>query len=1190
MDVKWTPEQRAAIDLESGKGNILVSAAAGSGKTAVLVERIFDKISKYSYDIDTFLVVTFTKAAASGMKEKIEQRFRTALSQATDNTEQSFWNKQLRLLSMAEITTIDAFCLNILKNNFQNIGIDPNFFIMDDVEYKLLRERTIEDLFDSLYERKDHGFLSLVEKYAGFRSDGRLINLIFYIHDFISCFAEPIKWLEEKSAMYMEDMSKSPWTELCIKEYIRPLAEKFQSEAEALLDGLLFTATGLNERFIASEHLAEDTRNIYSQITDSLEKIYNAMDELIYIEGPDELCQWNTKYDCGNELLAANMPARITPKLREIDEFEVFMKDTKELKKKITEALSVMAFKTPEDISDGKKSLILKETASELARITRLFDEELMRIKHKRNSYTFLDIEHMTYSLFRDNEDIRRDYTERYNEILIDEYQDTNGLQDAIFAQISKDNIFMVGDLKQSIYRFRGGDPYIFKAKAKEYSKAEQSGTRVDLSKNFRSRSEVLDSVNDIFDAVMSDTVGDVEYSGNERLDCGMNNSSEDFYRSELHIIETLKTDENEDSSEYIEAEYIAKKIKELRGQEFYDTKADIRRPLKYSDFTILLRGLKNSVKIYSDVFEKHGIPLFAEVNDYFENSEIKAMTALISVIDNAHQDVPLVTAMRSAIFNFTDSELAYIKINYGRGKKYFYESVAECAKSDAHLSNRCKTVINSIKRWRNYIKKKSVAELIRAIYEETGFYDCASSAGGETAQSNLNLLYERAKQYEKSGFKGLFSFTKYIENLKERNNEMAGARAIRHDAVGLMTIHKSKGLEFPVVFLGGLGKRSLPKGMDGDSRVVLHKDFGMGLMFPDEENEFYGITPYKILIDLQNKREDISEKMRLLYVALTRPQYKLIAVGTFNFANEESLMTQKEKWNSVINNGKMDSSLVMSSSRYGDWLIPPAMKSSKWEVIEIRTAYDGEEIADTSTENEVIIDDPGALNDVVYRLLDYKYPYAESTVIPSRTTATEMKELRREKEKKAYIGSVSKPMFLSDRRDAAKRGTAYHNSVAYINLEALRQNLSTETIVSELKRLGDEGHIDIKYVDEKMVNSILELFQSACGQRLLKAKEVYREKNFQTLMDSSEYNSSVKNSEKMILQGVIDCFFIEDDGQAVLVDYKTDKIKNGDTSEVVENYTLQLELYSKAIEQVAEVRVKERYLYLFDINKAVKI
>ena len=322
MGVQWTPEQRQAIDLPSGQGNILVSAAAGSGKTAVLVERISEKIRQNKQDIDRFLVVTFTKAAASGMKDKIEQRFRTELENASSFQDQQFWKRQISLLSMADITTMDAFCLNILKNNFQHLGIDPNFFIMDSVEYKLLREKIIEDLFDSLYETQDAQFLSLIEQYASFRSDDRLIQLIFYIHDFISDFAEPMKWLHEKAAMYRENMSESPWGELCVRGYVHVMAERAAAEAAQLLDRILYQATGLELSFAESKQAAETTRISYGKITDSLERLQTAMSELLQIHTIAELCEWNVRYESGAKLLAENMPAKITAKLRETENFE----------------------------------------------------------------------------------------------------------------------------------------------------------------------------------------------------------------------------------------------------------------------------------------------------------------------------------------------------------------------------------------------------------------------------------------------------------------------------------------------------------------------------------------------------------------------------------------------------------------------------------------------------------------------------------------------------------------------------------------------------------------------------------------------------------------------------------------------------------------------------------------------------
>ncbi len=1185
MEVKWTPDQKRAIDLPSGEGNILVSAAAGSGKTAVLVERICEKIRLEKRSIDSFLIVTFTTAAASGMKEKIEQRFAEALETVQTPEEHRFWMRQLSLLATADITTIDAFCLNTVKNNFQSIGVDPGFTIMDGAEYELLRRKVAEELFDKLYDEKDASFLDLVEKYADFRSDERLIRLLFNIYDFISEFAEPLGWLDEKASWYTEDMTKSPWVRLCIDGLVKAAARDALNESERLLNEILYTATGLDENFWEAKNAAEAAREDYGRITDSLELIRGAMLELINIDSIEELCGWNRRYSCGSSLLAENMPARITNSLREIDGFEGFMKRTKNLKADTESALSVMAITRPEEFCAPEKAARLAKTAAEIAELVRKFDGELSKAVHKKSAYTFLDIEHMTYKLFRDNEDIRRNYADKYSEILIDEYQDTNGLQDAIFEKISHGNIFMVGDLKQSIYRFRGGDPYIFKEKSRLYDKGE-GGKKVTLARNFRSRGEVIDSINDVFDVIMSERVGDVDYSGGERLVCGAGGGGEGFYRSEMHVIAKRKETGDDEELETAEAEYVAARIKELHGREIFDSKINACRPLKYSDFTILFRA-RSSARVYGAVFEKHNIPFYAEINDYFKNSEVKAVTALLDTIDNVRRDVPLVTSLRSAIFNFTDSELAYIKIHFGKDGTCFYDALKSCAEGGGHLSGRCKNAVSSIERWREYTKRKSAANLIWSIYEESGFYDAASAAGGETAQINLRLLYERAKQYENSGFKGLFSFTRYLENLRGRRDDMAGARVMRHDVVSLMTVHKSKGLEFPIVFVVGLGKRSLRKS-SGDGRAVLHKELGMGLAYPETEHGFYGITPFKMLVSEQNGREDMSENMRLLYVALTRARCKLIATAAYNMLDDEELSFRLKNWKAAAERGKMKESAVMSAQTYGDWIIPAALRSVNWDVTSLFAEPAGE-APEEDEEAAMRVTDSDELYASVCRLLDYKYPYPESTVLPSRTTATEMKEMRREKER--YPAAVvSAPAFLSGAEDAAKRGTAYHNFAAYIDLGVLRRELSEKSIAAELKRLTDEGYVDARFADGEMVKKLLELFKSREGRRILNAKKVYREKNFQMLMSADEYTGVKGSGENMILQGVIDCFFTEDGKTAVLMDYKTDKIKNGDVSEAVENYTLQLKLYSEAIERVAGLKVTERYLYLFDINKAVKI
>lgn len=1163
MSEQWTQEQKKTIDMPCGCGNILVSAAAGSGKTAVLVERLFDKISKNKMDVDSFLVVTFTNAAASEMKSKIENRLLKELENSHNYDDELFWTKQIKLIGTAQISTIDSFCINTMRNNFQYAGIDPNFIIMDNMEYMLLCDNVIDELFDDLYESGEEWFLWIVDRYADFRSDDRFVRLIKYIYNFIGAFAEPFSWLRLQTENYRTDMENSHLVKLCIEAYIKPLA----NDMAAALDN---TIAQLKEK-------CDDYEQKYAMISESIINMKTAMDKLKNISGLDELFDWNKEYKHCENLLAEAFPKRLSSKQRKDEIINEFVDKVKKLNGEAVRISGLMPYTSTDELRQSLKSDELAKIAESLFKIISEFDKRLMNEKHKRNSYTFSDIERMTYNLFRDNPDIKENYRKKYNEIMIDEYQDTNGLQDAIFSSISNNNIFMVGDLKQSIYRFRGGDPYIFKAKSQAYN-AESAGVKIELSKNFRSRGEIIDSVNDIFDNIMSDKIGDVEYKEKERLECGVNDDEDSRYYSEFYVLGIKEAENEETDVEFEEALYTAKLIKNMCGTIFYDFKLGRKRPLQYGDFTVLLREVKNSAQIYSEAFEKLGVPLLAEVNDYFENHEIKVMMSLISVIDNAKQDIPLFTVLRSLIFGFSDTDIARVVINSSDSHGSLYESIEKYAKNRTKLGEKCDRAVKCIKRWREYLKYKSVASLIWTIYEETGFHDKAAAVGGETARENLRLLYRRAKKYENSGFRGLFSFTRYMENLKEKGEDINGAGAIRNDAVSLMTIHKSKGLEFPVVILGGLGKKSLRKQIGIERRVLLHKDYGIGLMYPDMENERYLPTVFNMFIEDKINAEELSEKMRLLYVAMTRPKYKLIATAAYKIETDDGL----EKMQDKLRSRKVE---IKNAQRYADWILPSALCSEFWKV-----EFENLEKMDTEEEvvQEVKLSEGGEnLRSMVEYILDYKYPYLDSTVIPSRTTPTQLKALNMPK---TYdYSSIRRPNFALKGKDPARRGTAYHNLAAYIDLGAVTQNLSYDTVNVELDRLVAEGRIEKEYADEDMVISMLKYLQSRLGKRMLNAKKIYREKSFQLMVDSSLYKpTSLK--EDMILQGIIDCFFVEDDSEAVLVDYKTDKIVDGNTQNVRESYTQQLELYAMAIEKALGIKVKEKYLYLFDIGEALKI
>ncbi len=1190
--MRWTGEQKNAISRDTGNGNLLVSAAAGSGKTAVLVERVLQKILKDKSSVDRLLIVTFTEAAASEMREKIIKRLRDYILNgecAPDIAKKI--KEQIRLVETADIMTIDAFCYRVVQNNFYALGIDPDIRICDSSMVKLLQSEAIDNLFRRLYkddskETKER-FNRLTEFYAQDRNNDNLEKLILLVYTFAESFSDPLEWVKN-----------------CVEDYKKPIEEwqsiKYQIAAikDAAKECLYAVST-----LTSDDDISPEAENFADYLKSICSEIINAED-------------WDSIYDVYKSHLKTKK--QLEKSREEIDNLPLEKEQTQLSHAffSLADIFSIIGITKPfDDIKSSYIPELLIEEAEDIAWIVEEFHKDYSALKEKRGVYEFADIEHLTYNLFRSNEFVREAYKNKYDEILIDEYQDTNMLQDSIFEIISHDNIFMVGDLKQSIYRFRKGDPYIFKGKSEGYSCEDVPHNKIVLSQNFRSRQSILNGVNDIFSKIMSKTAGDINYRGDELI---TRQAEHEYYpestltpKSELYYL-AVDRDSGPDLIE-TEAKFTAQKIYELLNTNatVYDKSTGTMRPIMKKDIVILQSSVKKISKLLTEELSRLGIDSYADKSSFFDRREIVIILSLLSVINNAHQDIPLITVMRSPIWGFTDDELAKIRINK-KTSRFFIDAVKEYSETgdDESLARRTGEVISNIRRWRQYIRRKSVAQLIWAIYEESCFYDIMGAIeSSDEAQTNLRLLYERAKSFEGAGFKGLFNFIKYIDELKDdKFSELSGAKQIsdNQDVVRIMTIHKSKGLEFPVVFLLGTGS---------DFRVAqdspalrLHKTLGFGLSHIYYDRHFARNTYAKALIENVNHTEGISEQMRLLYVALTRAREKLYVVASKKASADETEESQIEKWESALVGNKFIPSESINAKGFHSWLFPAALASpDTWEVHYVPIA---EEIVSTefSTDNESITTyESDELRDVVYSLLDYSYPYKESNVLPSRTSVTQLKELALERidDEVSYeptnrtqadfdgytvIAPLEKaPRFMEDNavKPANEIGTLYHLVMSNIDLNTVRAQ-GDSGVETELDRMVDEGIVssnDIKYIDEDKIKTF---FHSVLGKRMLNSDNVRREEPFQINISALEYDPSLPKeyeNETVILQGIIDCFFETDKGY-VLFDYKTDKVK--DKTDIRRKYEKQLNLYAEAIEKLTNTPVCEKYLYLFDTGEIV--
>ncbi|MCH5211564.1 MAG: helicase-exonuclease AddAB subunit AddA [Oscillospiraceae bacterium] len=1205
----WTPEQEKAIYTPTGKGNILVSAAAGSGKTAVLVERIIQKLLNGG-SIDRLLVVTFTNAAAAEMREKIIKSLVKELENAENDKETAqHLKKQVHLAESADIMTIDAFCIRVVQNNFHVLGIDADMSITDEAMAELIKQEALESLMTRLYkttdsEEKAH-FSRLIDGYASNRDDRGLEQVITTLHDFIMSFAEPEKWLDNAVNSYSLPILKTP--------YAKYLSDISTQAAKSCIESARELIFGLD---VSNNDTVEENSRVY---------LINYANELIAVaEEYLTAVDWNGIYAVYKKYFRnlsrkKNFPYTVQkPPETETKEYKDALDRLKYIRAIFLDRVNSGVTTDIKGLSDiWGNTENLREEAEDIVWIEKLFIEEYTKAKDKRGVREFSDIEHMTFDLFSRHEDIRANYREKYDEILIDEYQDTNGLQDSIFELISKKNIFMVGDLKQSIYRFRGGDPYIFKEKSRLYSEDGTGDVKITLAQNFRSRQEVLRSVNDIFSCVMSNEAGDVDYRGDELI---VRDKKRDYYpapatdcKSELHHL-LLPSDTDSAARHAEEIHFTVNKIKSLldSGVEVYDTDTGSLRPIRKKDIVILVNSTKTNGDTLVRELGRLGVDAYCDTKSFFDRREIKVIMSLISVINNSRQDIPLLAVMRSPIGGFTDDELVRIRLCAGRTENYI-TAVRVYARESDPLARKCAAFIDSINRWRGYVRRMPVAKLLWTLYEETYFYDMMGAIEhGEEAQFNLRLLYERAKQYENAGFKGLFRFIEYIEHIEDSDKDLGGAKMIseNHDVVRIMTIHKSKGLEFPYVFLLNAGGKL--KTSEGIKSVKTHKDLLLGLRDIHYDEHYTRDTALYELIDRVNTAENKAERMRVLYVALTRAREKLYVIATDKESSDSDDSVLISSHADKLISGKMLPKDSLKINTFAGWVSPAAFTCSEsWNYTIHHIVPDSAE-DDEHAEDSEDFSDSAELKQAVYDILDYQYPFTESNIIPSRTSVTQIKELAIERES-IYDTPVyepdsrrssgaddmaelmfsplhQKPAFMREKGDkpANEIGTLYHLVMSEISLERVKAE-GPECIKPEIDRLAAENIIsdeDLKYID---TDKIKKFYDCPIGKRVLASGEVVREAPFQINIPASLYDPALADkydNETVILQGIIDCFFKEGNGY-ILLDYKTDKIRNN-SAQIRAKYAKQLELYKKAIEKLKGTPVTEAYLYLFDAGEIV--
>lgn len=1236
-ETKWTNEQLEAI--KTRRCNLLVAAAAGSGKTAVLVERIIRIVTDIEnpIDIDRLLVVTFTSAAASEMRERIAAAITKELER---NPSSKILQRQLTLLSRANITTMHSFCLDVIKNNFHTIDLDPAFRIGDETEGTLLKNEIIDELFEDLYENDDKEFFNLVEAYSGSKDDEKLKEIILGLYRFSMSGPWPERWLKEKAEEFniksLDELDDTVWVKV-LKNDIGMEVDSFINMYHKAID-VISNTKGIEPYLDVFNDELSALINLKDGLNEGLNDIYKGLSKVSF--GRLKSIRKNNVSDPEAQELVKGIRDQVKKKIGKLKD-EVFSM-------------------TPEESLDGIQASY--PFMKKLVEITLDFSKRFSESKKERNMLDFNDLEHLCLNiLIEEDEDgeikpskVAENFREFFDEVLVDEYQDSNNVQEAIINLVSRKdtnnpNVFMVGDVKQSIYRFRQAKPELFLEKYNTYSKEEGGLDRViQLYKNFRSREEVINSVNFIFKEVMSTSVGELEYTDEESLNLGASfkEVKEDKCYAggpiELHILDkndTRDLDEIEDDEDIdsinLEARVVAKRINELMSQQneknfrVLDKDTGEYRPLKYKDIVILLRATKNWSEIFLDELGLEGIPVYADTGaGYFESIEIRTIMSLLKIIDNPLQDVPMIAVLKSPFMNFTAEELSDIRMI--NRDKYFYENIISISKDEEEatdeLKSKCDKLVNYLDKWRNKSVYMPIDEFIWYLYMDTAYYGYVGAMpNGVLRQANLKILFQRAKQYEQTSFKGLFNFINFINKLRKSSGDMGSAKILgeNEDVVRIMSIHKSKGLEFPVVFLAGAGKQF--NLMDLNNSILHHDDLGFGPDYINLEKRIsYGTLP-KEAIKKKIRLETLSEEMRILYVAFTRAKEKLIITGA-----TRDIDKAVEKWfqSASIEQKRISPAEVFKGKSYLDWIGMALCQHKDGEVIRERIGVSNE-IAkdDLSTwqvklwdRNDIIVEkklevvDEFSIDDELFinckeetvdkeieRRLGYRYKFKEATTIKSNFSVSDLKKAGYEAEVD-YSGErlfkeeiVLKPRFLQEEKglSGAEKGTAVHFVMQKIDYERIG---SLNEIKLQLEEMVQD---ELLTEDEfKAVNpfKILNFFRSEIGKRILKVYKsggmVHRELPFYTSISAKEVKEDLLDesiNEKVRLQGVIDLFF-EEDGEIVLVDYKTDYVKDNIEEEMKKKYKVQLDYYTQALEKITGKKIKSRYLYLFYPEEEIEI
>lgn len=1155
----WTSEQLDAINVRNS--NILVSAGAGSGKTAILVERVTKKIIE-GVSIDNMLIVTFTNAAAAEMKSRIASSLSVLLNEQPNN---DYLAEQISLMPNAQICTIDSFCSKLVKENFESLEIERDFKLLDSSDENILNEEALSCVLEKYYDEGSAAFHRLVELFSSSKNSNNFNQVIKAIYTNINAQPDPLGWLENVCEFYNPsiDFKDSVWYELIIYN--------IQSNVDYVVKKLYEVKSNLD---------IED--ELYDKIDDYISSYISLFDLIAEnLQNLENISITLKNYSFKRFPSKKSYVSPNKEKVKQICEFA---------KKEVFEKIVLKYFEITDN--DHKKDMeYLYPCFKELFKIVKDYNEKLLELKKEKNSYTFSDIEQFALSLVVKNNngvfeqtEIAKELSKKYDEIMVDEYQDTNKAQDLLFSSISNSkNLFTVGDVKQSIYKFRLAMPEIFIERKNSYFPYDKNtynnSVKIYLNKNFRSHKNICKYCNFVFSKIFSQEVGGLNYDENEFLNAGAEYPENDFDNIYIRIV---RSNSDIGSDAEVEAQAISTFIKDriaekLLVRDFDENGSEIQRPVQLKDFAVLFRKGKKNIQTYAEVLENNGISVNCEnSNSLFENKEIIILVSLLKAINNPMNDIALLSTLMSSLFGFTAEEIADLKIS-SKSRKLFL-----VLNEQKNENKKVNEFLSFIEKYRNMSVAMSCSQFILKLVNDVSFISVISSSGVfDDCRLNIMKFIELAKNYDNSDGRGLTAFVRYLDKIIKENSVKSSVVQNIKNSVSLMTIHKSKGLEFPFVIVAGTSNRYTNRNTEN---VLIHSSYGLATETMDEENYCkYKTRPFNAVSECL-KQEEMSENIRVLYVALTRAKQYLAVFMTLkkpeDALNKLIYKTSKDKIDPVIcRTASSDAQLILITSLFhkssnkfveDNSAVLPSADSDFALNMEIAEVGDLEE--DTSQVNEKCCIDENLILQM-NKKFDFSYN-SELSKIASQRNASELDDI--DMGYKYFCSSI--PSFINEENvTSAQKGTAMHAFMQFCDYE--KASVSVE---DEVARLLNEGFLTKQYCDIIDTDLIKNFFNSDLAKRIIKSDKVYREFKLTSFAPVS-FVENINSQEKILVQGIADCIFEEND-ELVLVDFKSDKVKSKST--LLKNYRKQLEFYKTAVEKTLKKPVKQACLYSFVLSE----